>query len=132
MPFKNLKSRAMDEAMKFMQSEKGQKIMSNPDVQKAMAWAFQTSFKVKNNVTTVKKSLAKKLAVATEDDLKDLKRTIDRLERRVKKMNNDSQAAGAAPKATAAKSDSKRTATKGTTAKKSGGKKPESTVNGAS
>lgn len=87
MSLSNLKGRAMQEAMKFMQSDKGQKIMANPDVQKAMQWAFQTSFRMQNRITDTKKSLAKKFAVASEDDLKDLKRSLDRLERKVKKIN---------------------------------------------
>jgi len=74
--------------MGFMQSDQGQKIMSKPEVQKAMTWAFQTSFKVKNNIDSAKKAAAKRFSVATEDDLKDLKRTLDRLERKVKKMND--------------------------------------------
>ncbi len=32
MPFSSIKTRAMEGAMKFMQSDKGQKLMSNPDV----------------------------------------------------------------------------------------------------
>ncbi len=95
MPLSSIKTRAMEGAMKFMQSDKGQKLMSNPDVQKAMSWAFQTSFKVKNNLDSAKKNLAKSFAVATEDDLKDMKRTLDRLERRVKKMNAKAAATGA-------------------------------------
>ncbi|MCA9562945.1 MAG: hypothetical protein KC561_05625 [Myxococcales bacterium] len=87
MPLKNLKSKAMEAGMKFMQSDKGQKIMSNPDVQKAMSKAFQTAFKVKQGVDGAKKNLAKRMSVATEDDLKNLKRTLDRLERKVKKMD---------------------------------------------
>jgi hypothetical protein len=88
MSVSKIKARAMEGAMKFMQSDKGQKIMSNPDVQKAMSWGFQTAFKVKNNVQQAKRGLAKSFAVATEDDLKEMKRTLERLERRVKKMND--------------------------------------------
>lgn len=84
----SLKGKAMEAGMKFMQSDKGQKLMANPDVQKAMQWAFQTSFKVQGKVRDTKKTVAKRLSVATEDDLKDLKRTIDRLERKVKKMGD--------------------------------------------
>ena len=93
----SIKAKAMDGAMKFMQSDKGQKLMANPDIQKAIQWAFQTSFKVQSKVGQVKRDVAKKFAVATEDDLKELKRTMDRLERKVKKMNEAAKANGAAP-----------------------------------
>lgn len=98
MTLSNLKARAMQEAMKFMQSNKGQKVMANPDVQKAMQWAFQTSFKMQNKISGAKKSLAKKLAVANEDDLKELKRSMDRLERKVKRMNETAKKKAAAAK----------------------------------
>lgn len=91
---KEIKQRAMNGAMKLMQTDTAQKVMSKPEFQKAMAWAFQTSVKVKDNIEDTKKKLAKRFAVATEDDLKDLKRTIARLERKVKKMDSKSKDGG--------------------------------------
>jgi polyhydroxyalkanoate synthesis regulator phasin len=86
---KDLKDKALSGAMKIMQTEQAQKVMNSPDVQKAMFRAFQTSMKVKGDISDASRNMAKKLNFATNDDLQDLKRTIDRLERKVRDLKTE-------------------------------------------
>jgi polyhydroxyalkanoate synthesis regulator phasin len=88
---KNLKEKALDGAMKVMQTDGAKKVMNSAEFQKMMMKAFQASFKVKQDLDEAKRTLAKRLNVATGDDLRDLKRTIDRLERRVKDLKRENE-----------------------------------------
>ena len=87
--FKRFKNKALEGAVKLMQSEQAQKIITSPDVQKAMFKAFETGFKVKEDITNTRKVVAKRLNIATGDDLVDLKRKLDHLERRVSHLKDE-------------------------------------------
>lgn len=79
-------------AMKVMQNPKAQKVMGNEKVQKAVASAFKASFTLKNEIDDRKSKFAGKLNLATSDDLRTMKRELDRLQRqvaRLKKQNQD-------------------------------------------
>ena len=82
----DFKSRAIKHALDFLQSENGQKLVSNPDVQKAVHWTVENSIKLGKRLEETKKSIVKSLSIATDDDLHDLKKTVDRLEKRIKRM----------------------------------------------
>lgn len=88
---KMLKEKALDGAMKVMQTDGAKKVMNSAEFQKMMTKAFQTTFKVKQDLDEAKRTLAKKLNVATDDDLQNLKRTIDRLQRRVKDLKDQNE-----------------------------------------
>ncbi|MEO1271231.1 MAG: hypothetical protein AAFX99_24330, partial [Myxococcota bacterium] len=62
-----------------------------PEVQKAMMKAVQTGFKVKEDIDNTRKVLAKRLNIATGDDLANLKRKLDRLERRVSDLREENE-----------------------------------------
>lgn len=79
-------------AMKVMQDPRAQKVMSNDKVQKAVASAFKASFSIKTELDDKKADVARKLNLATSDDLRTMKRELDRLQRqvaRLKKQNED-------------------------------------------
>ncbi len=81
-------------AMKVMQDPRAQKVMSNDKVQKAVASAFKASFSIKSELDDKKADVARKLNLATSDDLRTMKRELDRLQRqvaRLKKQNEDLQ-----------------------------------------
>ena len=87
--FKRFKDKALEGAVKIMKSEQAQKIIASPDVQKAMFKAFETGFKVKEDITNTRKVVAKRLNIVTGDDLVDLKHKLDHLERRVTHLNEE-------------------------------------------
>jgi len=89
--FKQFKDKALQGAMKIMQSEQAQKVMSSPEVQKAMMKAVQTGFKVKEDIANTRKVLTKRLNIASGDDLANLKRKLDRLERKVSDLRDENE-----------------------------------------
>jgi len=86
---KDLKDKALRLGMDAMDTDAAKKMMGSAEFQKVVMKAFQTSFKVRQDLNNAKKVVAKRLNVATGDDLKEMKRTIDRLERRVKNLKDD-------------------------------------------
>lgn len=74
-------------AMKAMQNPTVQKVMANEKVQKGFANAFKASFDVKNKLDQKKSEFAAQLNLATKDDLRTMKRELDRLQRQVSKLN---------------------------------------------
>jgi len=78
-------------AMKVMQNPKAQKVMSNDKVQKAVASAFKASFTIKNEIDDRKAKFAGNLNLATSDDLRTMKRELDRLQRQVAKLKKQNQ-----------------------------------------
>lgn len=86
---KDLKDKALKMGMEAMDTDAARKLMGSPEFQKVVMKAFQTSFKVRQDLNNAKKVVARQLNVATGDDLKEMKRTIDRLERRVKNLKDE-------------------------------------------
>ncbi len=84
---KDLKVQLVNQAMKMLQTDTAQKVMASPSVQNAMSFVFQASFKVKNEVQSTKRKLASALDLVTKEELRELRRNVERLERRVKKEN---------------------------------------------
>ena len=78
-----VKARLMGGAMKFMQSETGQKVMSSQEFQKAMMLAFQTTYKVKGNLQKAKLVVAGQFDLVSGGDFRNLKREVDKLRRQV-------------------------------------------------
>ncbi len=77
--FKTIKDQAKARADRLVNSTTAQRLLSSPEVQRAMAWASETKTKVRENFTEAKKSLSEILALEAEDDLRHLKRRIDQL-----------------------------------------------------
>lgn len=87
-----IKDQLLNSAMKVMQSETARKVMSNERFQQGMAFAFRTTFKVRNEIDEGKKRIATRLNLVTKDELRDLRRTVERLERRLKKQEKEAAA----------------------------------------
>ena len=85
---KDVKGQLLTGAMKVMQSDTARKVMSSPHFQNAMAFAFKTTFKVKNDIDSARKNVASALNLVTKDELRDLQRNVERLERRLKRSEN--------------------------------------------
>lgn len=82
----DIKDEFMKAAMKALQNPKVQKIMSNEKVQKGMAEAIKASYEIKSQIDEKKEELAKRLNLATSDDLRSMKRELDRLQRQVSRL----------------------------------------------
>ena len=80
-------------AMKVMQNPTAQKVMGNEKVQKAVGKAFQAGFQVKSELDERKNQFAKRLNLATSDDLRTMKRELDRLQRQVAKLKKEKKEA---------------------------------------
>ncbi len=79
----NLKDELLNGAMKALQSETAQKIMNNEKVQKGVAKAFRASYDLKTGIDERKEDFARRFNLATQDDLRTMKRELDRLHRQV-------------------------------------------------
>lgn len=79
----NLKDELLNGAMKALQSETAQKIMNNEKVQKGVAKAFRASYELKTGIDERKEDFARRFNLATQDDLRTMKRELDRLHRQV-------------------------------------------------
>ncbi len=82
----NIKDDLMEAAMKALQNPKIQEIMSNEKVQKGMAEVLKTSYELKSQLDETREEFARKLNLATSDDLRDMKRELDRLRRQVDRL----------------------------------------------
>jgi hypothetical protein len=87
--WKKLKDRAVSGAMKVASSDRARKVMDSDEFQSAVFRAVTTGLRVKRDLAEARRVLAKQLDVATGDDLADLKRELDRLERRVRNLRDE-------------------------------------------
>ncbi|RDV38823.1 emp24/gp25L/p24 family protein [Lujinxingia vulgaris] len=87
----------VNNALKALQSPTAQKIMNNEKVQKGVSKAFRASFEIKNGLDEKRDEFAKRFNLATRDDLRTMKRELDRLNRQVdslkraQKKNTDNE-----------------------------------------
>ncbi len=79
----NIKDDLLNEAMKALESPTAQKIMNNDKVQKGVAKAFKASYEIKTELDEKKQEFARRFNLATKDDLRTMKRELDRLNRQV-------------------------------------------------
>lgn len=86
------KEQLLKNAMKVMQSSSAQKVMSNEKFQDAIGKAFEKGFAIKSEIDEQKIHLAKRLNLATNDDLRTMKRELDRLQRQVGKLKKENKA----------------------------------------
>jgi polyhydroxyalkanoate synthesis regulator phasin len=85
----DIKDDIMKAAMKALQNEKVQKFMSNEKVQKGMAEAFKAGYELKSQIDDTKQDVLESLNVATSDDLREMKRELDRLRRQVSRLEKE-------------------------------------------
>jgi polyhydroxyalkanoate synthesis regulator phasin len=80
-----LKKTLMSQGMKMMQDPRFMKMMQDPRVMKAMAKGFEMKGKFQQSVDNQVESMANSLNLATKAEVRELKRTIRKLERELKK-----------------------------------------------
>ncbi|MFP4597098.1 MAG: hypothetical protein ACOC9W_06325 [Persicimonas sp.] len=87
----SMKDDFLNLAMKAMQNPTVQKLMANEKVQKGFANAFKASYEVKSKLDEKKAEFAEQFNLATQDDLRTMKRELDRLQRQVSKLRRENQ-----------------------------------------
>lgn len=87
-----IKKRMMEEAMKFMASERGQKLMQNPQLMQALTKALELRGKVQSNIESSLKSIQKALNLASREDLRQLNETLEDLRRKLESLRKQTDA----------------------------------------
>ena len=82
----SLKKTLMKQGMKLMSDPRVLKLMQDERVMKALMQAMSLPGKVQTFTNEQVQHLAKAMALATEDEVKDLKRTVRRLEEEMARM----------------------------------------------
>ena len=88
-PMSSLKKTLMKQGMKLMTDPRFAKIMQDERVMKAVMQMMSVPGKVQSFTTEQSERLAKAMSLATEDEVKDLKRQIRRLEEEIARMEKD-------------------------------------------
>jgi len=81
-----LKKNLMQQGMKLMTDPRVLRLMQDPRVMKAVMQMMSMPGKVQNFTHDQVEKLAKAMSLATEDEVKDLKRTVKRLEDEVSRL----------------------------------------------
>ena len=84
----SLKKTLMKQGMKLMSDPRVMKLMQDERVMKAVMQMMSMPGKVQTFTQEQVERLAKSMALATEDEVKDLKRTVRRLEEEVARLKN--------------------------------------------
>ena len=87
----DIKGQLVSGAMKLMQTDAARKVMASQQFQNAMAFAFRATFKVRNEVDGAKKKVANGFNLVTKDEVRELRRNVEGLERRLRKAEKKSQ-----------------------------------------
>ena len=82
-----IKDQMMRKGMQMMGDPRVAKLMQNPQVMKLVGAAFQVPGKVDAFTKEQARLLASALRLATAEDLKDLQRSVKRLERELDKLH---------------------------------------------
>jgi hypothetical protein len=82
----SLKKSLMKQGMKLMSDPRVMKLMQDERVMKAVMQMMSVPGKVQTFTHEQVERLAKSMALATEDEVKDLKRTVRRLEEEIARM----------------------------------------------
>lgn len=90
----DLKQELLKNAMKAMSNPTVQKIISSDKTQKAFASAFKATYAIKTQLDDTKSKLANNLNLATSDDLRSMKRELDRLQRQVERLKKEKEEGG--------------------------------------
>jgi hypothetical protein len=79
----DVKQQLVDQAMRLMRDPRVMKALQNPKVMQGLMSAFHFKAKVQQNLESQVQRLAKGLNLATAAEVRELRRTIGRLEREV-------------------------------------------------
>ena len=93
-----IKKALMQQGMKLMTDPRVMKLMQDERVMKAMMTAMSVPGKAQSFARDQIETIAKAMALATEGEVKDLRRTVRKLEEEVARMRTESQPASAAKK----------------------------------
>ena len=85
----SLKKKLLSESMKLISDPRVTKLMQDERVMKALMAAMSVPGKMQTFTHEQVEKLAKAMALATEDEVKDLRRTVRRLEEEMSKMRRD-------------------------------------------
>lgn len=85
----SIKKTLMKQGMKLMSDPRVQKIMTDERVMKAVMQMMNVPGKVQSFTDDQVARLAKAMSLATEDEVKDLKRQIRRLEEEIARLEKD-------------------------------------------
>ena len=85
----DIKDKALKAAMKAMSNPTVMKIVSNEKTQQAFAAAFKATYTAKTKLDEKKSEIAKTMNLATSDDLRSMKRELDRLQRQVERLKRE-------------------------------------------
>ena len=88
----SIKQTLMDRGIKLMTDPRVMKMMQDPRVMKAVMGAMSMPGKVQSFTNEQAEKIAKAMALATEDEVKDLQRTVRRLEEEVARLQKDAKA----------------------------------------
>ncbi len=91
-PKMSLKKQLMDRGMKLMTDPRVMKLMQDPRVMKAVMAAMSMPGKVQTFGNEQVEKIAKAMALATEDEVQDLKRTVRSLEDEVAQLRKEREA----------------------------------------
>jgi len=90
----SLKKTLMKQGMKLMTDPRVMKVMQDERVMKAVMQVMSMPGKMQTFTQDNVERLARAMALATEDEVKDLKRTVRRLEEEVARLQRDSKDGG--------------------------------------
>ena len=85
----SIKKTLMKQGMKLMTDPRVQKIMADERVMKAVMQMMNVPGKVQSFTDDQVAKLAKAMSLATEDEVKDLKRQVRRLEEEISRLEKD-------------------------------------------
>jgi transcriptional regulator NrdR family protein len=92
----DLKQQLMNQALRLMQDPRVMKALQNPKLMQGLMGAVQLRAKVQQRLESNVQKVAKRLSLATEAEVRELRRTIRKLEREVeaqKSARHDATAA---------------------------------------
>jgi hypothetical protein len=90
----SLKKTIMKQGMKLMSDPRVMKLMQDERVMKAVMAAMSVPGKVETFSKEQVERIAKAMALATQDEVKDLKRTVRKLEEELSRMNREKESGG--------------------------------------
>lgn len=87
----SLKKKFLQEGMKLMTDPRVMKLMQDERVMKAVMAAMSMPGKMQSFTQEQAERIAKAMALATEDEVKDLRRTVRRLEEEIARIRKESR-----------------------------------------
>ncbi len=87
----DLKRKLTQEGIKLMSSPTVMKLMQDERVMKALVAAMSVPAKISSFTGSAAEKIAKSMHMATEREVKDLKRTVRKLEEQVENLRKDGQ-----------------------------------------